>query len=108
MNPVSSGKSLGFVVHRRGIEIDPSKIRAIQEMPRPVTVKQFKSFLGKVSYIRRFIPYLSEKVRPLMYLLKKDAKFVWAEHCEQALLKMKKELLSPPTLMAPIPAQVSL
>lgn len=29
------------------IKIDPSKIRANQEMLRPVTVKQFKSFLGK-------------------------------------------------------------
>ncbi|KAI8539566.1 hypothetical protein RHMOL_Rhmol09G0192600 [Rhododendron molle] len=33
-HPVSSGKSLGFVVHRRGIEIDPSKIKAIPEMQR--------------------------------------------------------------------------
>ncbi|KAI8564262.1 hypothetical protein RHMOL_Rhmol03G0167800 [Rhododendron molle] len=38
----------------------------------------------------------------------KDAKFVWAEHCEQALLKIKKELLLPPTLMVPIPAQDNL
>ncbi|XP_070019324.1 uncharacterized protein [Nicotiana sylvestris] len=34
---VPSGKLLGFVVSRRGIELDPSKIKAIQEIPPPRT-----------------------------------------------------------------------
>ena len=56
MNPlkcafgVSAGKFLGFVVHRNGIE--PSKIKAILEMPPPTTLKQLKSLMGKISYIR--------------------------------------------------------
>ncbi|KAA0032812.1 uncharacterized protein E5676_scaffold575G00370 [Cucumis melo var. makuwa] len=41
MNPlkcafgVSSGKFLSFIVRHQGIEIDQSKIDAIQKMPRP-------------------------------------------------------------------------
>ena len=31
---VPGGKLLGFIVSRRGIELDPSKIKAIQELPR--------------------------------------------------------------------------
>ena len=34
---VPSGKLLGFIVSRRGIELDPSKIKSIQELPPPTT-----------------------------------------------------------------------
>ena len=57
MNPlkcafgVSSGKFLGFLVHSRGIDVDPAKATTIATIRPPVTVKELKSFLGKVSYI---------------------------------------------------------
>ena len=57
MNPlkcafgVSSGKFLGFLVHSKGIGVDPTKAMAIATMKPPTTVKELKSFLGKVSYI---------------------------------------------------------
>ena len=57
MNPlkcafgVSTGKFLGFLVHNRGIDVDPAKATVIATMRPPVTVKELKSFLGKVSYI---------------------------------------------------------
>ena len=65
MNPfkcafgVSSGKFLGFLVHNRGINIDPAKATTIATMRPPTTMKELKSFLRKVSYIRRFIPGLA-------------------------------------------------
>ncbi|XP_069154701.1 uncharacterized protein [Solanum lycopersicum] len=37
---VPAGKLLGFIVSRRGIELDPSKIKAIQEFPLPKTRKE--------------------------------------------------------------------
>ena len=36
---VTSGKLLGHIVSERGIEVDPDKIKAIQEMPVPKTEK---------------------------------------------------------------------
>ena len=56
---VSSGKLLGFLVHSKGIDVDPTKTTAIATMRPPATVKELKNFLGKVSYIRRFIPGLA-------------------------------------------------
>ena len=47
---VSSGKFLGFLVHSRGIDVDLAKATAIATMKPPATVKELKSFLGKVSY----------------------------------------------------------
>ncbi|KAL6176891.1 hypothetical protein ACLB2K_053523 [Fragaria x ananassa] len=51
MNPkkcsfgVSIGKFLGFVVHNRGIDVDPDKTRAITSTAPPSNHKQLKSFL---------------------------------------------------------------
>ena len=61
MNPskcafkVSSRKLLGFLVHHRRIDLDPTKARAIAALNPPMTLKELKSFVGKVSYLRRFI-----------------------------------------------------
>lgn len=90
MNPlkcsfgVSAGTFLGFVFHRNGIEVDPSKIKAILEMPPPITLKQLKSLMGKISYIRWFIPNLSKKVKTWSVIMKKGFEFVWSEECQKA------------------------
>ena len=49
----------GFLVHNRGIDVDLAKETAIATMKPAAIVKELKSFLGKVSYIRRFIPGLA-------------------------------------------------
>ena len=77
MNPlkcafgVSSGKFLGFLVHNRGIDVDPAKATAIATMRPPATVKELKSFLRKVSYIQRFIPRLASITFTFTKLLRK-------------------------------------
>ena len=52
---VSAGKFLGFLVHHRGISVDPAKAIAIATMKRPITIRELKSFLRRVSYSRRFV-----------------------------------------------------
>ncbi|XP_040934509.1 uncharacterized protein [Gossypium hirsutum] len=42
---VRSGKLLGFVVSEKGIEIDPDKVRAIQELPPPRTQKEVRDLM---------------------------------------------------------------
>ena len=81
MNPlkgafgVSFGKFLGFLVHNRGIDMDPAKTTTIATMRSPATVKQLKSFLRKVSYIWRFIPRLASITSAFTKLLKKGQSF---------------------------------
>jgi len=43
---VTAGKLLGFFVSDRGIEVDPSKIKAILDMPSPKSEKEIRGFLG--------------------------------------------------------------
>ena len=77
MNPlkcafgVPTRNFLGFLVHQRGIDVDPSKAQAIATMKPPTTVKELKSFLGKLSYIRRFILGLAAFTTAFTPLLKK-------------------------------------
>ena len=65
MNPrkcafgVTSGKFLRFIVRQRGIEIDQSKIEAIQKMPEPKNLRELRGLQGKLAYIRRFISNLA-------------------------------------------------
>src|ERR1051325_5849002 len=61
MNPlkcafcVQEGDFLGFVVHKKGIEVNQSKTKAIMEVKPPSTKKELQSLLGKVNFLRRFI-----------------------------------------------------
>ncbi|XP_070010280.1 uncharacterized protein [Nicotiana sylvestris] len=52
---VPYGKLLGFIVSRRGIELDPTKIKSIQDLPPLRTKKEVMSMLGRLNYISRFI-----------------------------------------------------
>ncbi|KAG9450288.1 hypothetical protein H6P81_010253 [Aristolochia fimbriata] len=107
MNPlkcafgVTSGKFLGFIVHHRGIEIDQSKIDAIQKMPAPRNVSELKSFQGHLAYIRRFISNLAGRCQPFSRLLKKETPFEWDESCQNAFNNIKAYLTKPPVLVAP-------
>jgi hypothetical protein len=69
----------GFIVHEKGVEIDPKKIESIKNVQAPTCKKELQRFLGKVSYLRRFICNLSGKVdafSPLLRL-KSGAEFTW-------------------------------
>ena len=108
MNPlkcafgVSAGKFLGFLVHQRGIDVDLARASAIATMKPPTTHKELKSFLGKLSYIRRFIPGLAAVTSAFAPLLKKGAPFHWSTKCQEAFEKVQDIMTKLPTVCAPI------
>jgi hypothetical protein len=80
MNPkkcafgVSAGEFLGFLVHEGGIEVGKKSMKAIDEVVPPTNLKELRSLLGKINFVRRFISNLSQKVLPFSPVLriKKD------------------------------------
>jgi len=94
MNPlkysfrVSSGKFLGFQVHSRGIDVDSTKATAIATIRPPATIEELKSFLGKVSYIQRFIPRLASITSAFTKLLRKGQSFKWGESQQTAFKRL--------------------
>ncbi|XP_060170576.1 uncharacterized protein LOC132601513 [Lycium barbarum] len=102
---VPSGKLLGFIVSRRGIELDPSKIKAIRELPPPKNRTEVISLLSRLNYISRFIAQLTTTCEPIFKLLKKDAAVKWTDECQEAFDKIKEYLSNPPVLVPPEPGR---
>ncbi|XP_070002280.1 uncharacterized mitochondrial protein AtMg00860-like [Nicotiana sylvestris] len=100
---VPSGKLLGFVVSRCGIELDPSKIKVIQELPLPSNKTDVMSLHGRLNYISRFIAQLTTTSEPIFKLLKKNAAIKWTDECQEAFDKIKRYLSNPPVLAPPEP-----
>ena len=69
---VTSGKLLGHMVSKRGLEVDLDKIRAILDMLVPRTEKEIRGFLGRLQYINRFIARLTHICEPIFRLLRKN------------------------------------
>lgn len=45
---VATGMFIGYIVHQRGIEANPKKIKAVLDMRSPRTTKEIQSLVGKV------------------------------------------------------------
>lgn len=103
---VTSGKFLGYIVTDQGIEADPDKVRAILEMPSPVTVKDVQKLNGCLAALRSFIARSSEKCKDFFGTLRKGEKLKWSEECEEAFKKIKQHLASLPMLQRPEPVEV--
>ncbi|XP_059658641.1 uncharacterized protein LOC132304963 [Cornus florida] len=109
MNPlkcafgVSAENFLGFLVHKRGIEVDQNKVKAIINARAPANKKQVQRFLGEVGFLRRFISNHAGRVHVFSTLvkLKSHEKFHWDESHQKAFDKIKEYLANPPVVMPP-------
>ena len=73
---VKEGIVLGHHISEKGIEVDRAKVKVIERLPPPISVKDLRSFLGHAGFYRRFIKDFSKIVHPLCKLLEKDCKFI--------------------------------
>ena len=101
----TSEKLLGFIVSRKGIEVDPDKIKAIQNLPPPHTQKEVRGFFGRLNYISRFISQMTTKCDPIFKLLKKHDSGEWTEEYQIAFDRVKDYLSTPPILVLLIPGK---
>jgi hypothetical protein len=109
MNPmkcafgVTAGKFLGFIIHEKGIQIDPKKIESLERVTEPTCKKDVQKLLRKINNLRRFISNLAGKVESFLPLvwLKLEGDFVWGMEQRTTFNKIKEYLSSPPVLRAP-------
>lgn len=93
-----SVKFLGHVIDEAGIHPDPEKIQAIQQIRTPANITELRRFLGMVTYLSKFSPNLSQKVKPLRDLLSTKNEWVWDKCQEDAFNQIKQELSNTPVL----------
>lgn len=89
---------LGFQISSSGITTNPKKIEAISTFPVPKSLSEARSFIGLVSYYRRFVPEFASIASPITGLTKKDIPFIWEKPQQQAFETLKRHLTSSPTL----------
>ncbi|XP_026398788.1 uncharacterized protein LOC113294618 [Papaver somniferum] len=62
--------------------------------------------MGKVNYIRRFIPGLSQLIAAFTTLLKKGASFIWSTKQQEAFRQIQQILSSPAVMKSPTQGRV--
>lgn len=92
---------MGHIISQQGVAVDPSKIEAIKNWPKPTNVSEVRSFLGLAGYYRRFISRFSKLSLPLTTLTRKDTKYIWDTHCDSSFQELKNKVTSAPVLSIP-------
>ncbi|KAK2723716.1 hypothetical protein QYM36_002156 [Artemia franciscana] len=90
---VSRVKYFGHVIGSEGMQPDPDKIRAINNMPSPSCREELQTLLGMINYLAKYIPSLSTKNKKLRDLTKADP-FIWEEEHTQILEDLKSSIVS--------------
>ena len=90
---MASGKFLGFMVSRRGVEANLDKVRAIMEMALTKNINEVQSLNDGVAALNHFISRAMDKCLPFFKGLRKA--FEWTNKCQGAFEELKAYLASP-------------
>lgn len=74
------------------MEVEKFKIEVIEILPSPISVKGVRSFLGHVSFYRRFIEDFSKIAHSLCKLLEKSVKFNFDDACMIAFKMTERKI----------------
>ena len=99
---------LGHHVSASGITPIKDKVAAINNFPRPDTVKQLQTFLGMLNFYRRFLPQAAAVLKPLTAVLQGGTRgrLTWTEEMAAAFKRGKEAIVAAVELAHPDPAAV--
>ena len=83
------------------MRIDPSKVEAIVNWPKPKIVIKVRIFLGATQYWRKFITNFSSIAAPMHRVTSVKKEFQWGGKQQQALEALKDKISSAPILALP-------
>ena len=89
---------IGHVASSTGLGADPTKVKAVVDMPSPTDRAGVQRLLGMAQYLAKFLPGLADKTKPLLDLTQKDTEWFWGNTQEEALQAVKAAVCSTPIL----------
>ena len=98
---LQEGKLLGHIISEEGIKIGPKKIKAILQISHPRNIKELQSFIGKINFLRIFIPNLAELLGNITNTLKKEQGVKWTLEAKKSFELVKQVLTKTPVLISP-------
>ncbi|GKT31715.1 Transposon Ty3-I Gag-Pol polyprotein [Aduncisulcus paluster] len=88
-------------VDEQGRRISPEKLDNLKKVKRPQTLKEVQSFMGKMNFLREFIPHFSVLSTPISDLIKEKKPVKWKNEQEMAFKRIIKALELQLTICAP-------
>ncbi|KAL0444735.1 UNVERIFIED_CONTAM: hypothetical protein Slati_2196200 [Sesamum latifolium] len=88
-------------LEKRGIEVNPLKIKAIIDMKAPTRLNEVQRLTGRIAALSRFISKSAEKSLPFFKTLRKAKTFEWGTPCQLAFEELKAYLARLPLLVKP-------
>ena len=92
---VSAARFLGFMVTQRGIEANPTQIKAILQSPAPSSKKGIQQLTGRLAALGRFTSRFTNCLKPFFATLRGANQAKWNEECDRAFMEIKKYLTEP-------------
>ncbi|KAL0225774.1 hypothetical protein P9112_013098 [Eukaryota sp. TZLM1-RC] len=114
-------KILRSVFQNKQRPIDPTRVESLLNQPRPKRIKDVRSLVGSVNFIRKWLPQVSELIAPIIRLTKKDGnnsnvkpkpraqRLQWTD-MHDGLLQKVKQLIAKhmPLSLPPLENQISI
>ena len=85
----------------KGARIDPARVSAIQNLPPPTSKKATQAFMGKINFVRCFVPIFAQIVKPIHSLIGKDMSFDRNDERQSTFASIKDAIASAPVLAKP-------
>lgn len=98
---VRDGKFLGFMVSKRGIDVNSDKVRAIMDLNEIKSVNDIQKLTGRMVALTRFISKSADKALSFFSLLTGNKKNEWGMERSKAFLAIKEHLKSLLTITRP-------